>query len=126
MGMDDLRLRRDINSIFNVKAANINEPNVLAAIITAASKMAKCTNIVTEDMTVQQLLDLYKKSDDIQVASMIGMGPQYVKSNIGYAVDFSDVSAAQLAYQTNKENYDKLYSTLSQRAMVKAENTQIR
>lgn len=125
MEMNDLRLKNGLNSMFNVKGSDINEPNVVAAVITAASKMARCTEIITEDMTVEQLLDLYQKVGDAQVMSLVGMGPQYVKNNIGYAVDFNDIASAQVAYQANKKSYDELYSKISERSMIKSESKQM-
>ena len=126
MELQDLKLKSNLNNTFNSKKADINQPSVLAALITAASKMARCTEFVTEEMTIQQLLDLYQKSDDELVTGLIGMGPQYVKNNIGYSVDFNDISFAQMAYQANKKSYDELYTAIQQRAVAKIEEGPIR
>lgn len=115
--MNDLMLKKNLESTFNIKKANINEPIVLISMITAASKMANCSSVVTEQTTIEQLLDLYQKSDNNEITSLIGIGSQYVKNNIGYAVDFNDIESALIAYQANKQVYDKIYSDISQRAM---------
>ena len=126
MELNDLRLRRMVESNFNINNANINENIVLASVITAASKMARCNDIISEDVTVEQLLDLYQRTGDKELASLIGMGPQYVKSNIGYSVDFNDYANSMATYNANKENYDNMYSTIAQRTMIKTSESQIR
>lgn len=115
MELEEMRLKRNLNTLFNVKNVDLNQPNNLAAIITAASKMAIPSGIVTEDIAIEQLLDLYKKKEDQEVNAMIGMGPQFVKSNIGYSVEFNDPAAAMVAYQTNSEMYSQLYREILNR-----------
>lgn len=122
MEMNDLKLKSEVERIFNVKGADSNETHVLAAIITAASKMARCTEIVSENITVEQLLDLYQKNEDKELASLIGMGPQYVNAAIGYHVDFNDYSNSLYAYKSQKEDYDKVYTEVSQRALLNAKD----
>ena len=120
MEMNDMRLKRVVEALFNQSKADVNDPAVLAAIITAASKMARCSEMVTEDITVEQLLDLYEKVDDPGLTKLIGMGPQFVKANIGYSVDFNDYGSSMANYNQNKELYDGLYSDISNRAISKA------
>lgn len=126
MEINDLKLKQDLDKLFNAKGADINEPNIVASVITAASKMARCSDIATEEMTVEQLLELYKKNDDTLVTSIIGMGPQYVQSNIGYSTDFNDYGNAMATYNANKEGYDSVYSNIAQRAMSKINGEQIK
>jgi len=119
MEINDLELRRKVESVFNQKKSDINEPAVLAAIITAASNMARCSELVTEEVTVEQLLDLYQKSDDSIIGGLIGMGPQYVKANIGYSVDFNDYANSMAAYNADKQSLDIMYAEILNRSLSK-------
>lgn len=81
--------------------------------ITSASMMA----IVSErnasrEITTEELLDLYGKTEDKNVTDLIGMSPNFVKMNTGYSVDFQDYSKASAAYQSEKEKYDKIYEEI--------------
>ncbi len=119
--MNDLRdalLKNNLEKQFIVNASSSEEPQVLAAMITAASKMAKYNEFndnVDEDMVIDEILDLYQKVEDENVTTIIGMAPQYVQNNIGYAVDFTDYNSAIKAYKGNKEAYDKIYYGLLNR-----------
>lgn len=119
MEINDMRLKRVVEAVFNQSRADIEDPAVLAAIITAASKMARCSEMVTEDVTVEQLLDLYEKVGDPGLTKLIGMGPQYVKANIGYSVDFNDYANSMAYYTANKATLDSMYTDISNRAISK-------
>lgn len=113
----DLQLLSKLHEVFLKNDASVADAQVLAALITAASKMAGYSEVqVTEEMTAQQLLDLYGRADDEKVTELIGMGPQYVAQNIGYSVDFNDFSVANANYKANKNNYDSVYRQVALRA----------
>ncbi len=116
LDLRDALLKNNLEKQFVINKSNLDEPQVLAAMITAASKMAKCTDNVDENMVVDEILDLYRKAEDVGVTSLIGMAPQYVRNNIGYAVDFNDYNSAIMAYKANVEAYDKIYYGILKRS----------
>lgn len=89
---------------------DLKKPEVVASIITAASRMAVATDKYSPDVTCESLIEAFNASDNNEVISLIGMGPQYVKSNIGYSIDFNDYGAACAAYEADKEKYNRLFS----------------
>lgn len=98
-------------NLFVKKECNLKSPLVKAAIITAASKMANPSNIVTEETALEILSDAYNVWDDEKVALLIGMGPQFVESTIGYS-GFDDMASAIVNYRSNKQEYDVLYTAI--------------
>ncbi len=95
---------------------NLEDAHILASMITAASKMAICADGGNEYETMDELLDLYGKTGDKNVSDLIGMGPQYVRSNIGFSVDFMDYSCATAAYLADKDQYDQYYGMVHMRS----------
>ena len=67
----DIVLKRNVENVFVDKSkADVTQPHVLAAMITAASAMSReSEGIATPDMTTEELLDLYGKTDDGQVTT---------------------------------------------------------
>jgi len=116
--MNDYQIKSQTNSIFVKKEVDINDPAVIASIITAASTMAIASDIeISKDVVTTQLLDLYQKSSDETVSNLIGLGPQYVENNIGFATDFNDYTSARAAYEAQKNVFDTYYNNIAQRAM---------
>lgn len=105
-----------VENLFVKKELNEKNSAVIAAIITAASEMAKCSDIIDSETMVTQLLDLYKKNENEEVKSLIGMAPEYVNNNIGYSVDFRDFSSAKVNYDIEKAKYDEVYTEIGARA----------
>lgn len=122
--LNDLILRQKVEKVFITKeGVNVNEPNVIAAIITAASAMSRESNgIITPDMTTMELLDLYNKVDDEDVTNLIGMSSSYVNLATGYNVEFENMQAAMGNYRSNKNSYDEIYTKLSNRALTHETN----
>ena len=89
---------------------DLNKPAVIASIITAASRMAISTDKYSSDVTAESLLEAFNALDNEAITSLIGIGPQYVKQNIGYSIDFNDYGAASVAYESDKFNYDRVFS----------------
>ena len=89
---------------------DLNKPAVIASIITAASRMAVSTDKYSSDVTTESLLEAFNALDNEAITSLIGIGPQYVKQNIGYSIDFNDYGAACAAYESDKFNYDRVFS----------------
>ncbi len=118
MELKDLCLKNQLERTFIKKEEhmNVSSPNILAALITASSMMAiPSDGIATRQMVETELLDLYGKAEDEQVLQLIGMSPSFVKTNIGFSVDFQDYSSAYVAYQAEKDTYDKIYEQISNR-----------
>ena len=113
--MDDL-LKKYLEKTFILNKAPTSEPQVLAAMITAAAKMAKCSNYTSEEVVVDEILDLYQKTEDMEVASLIGMSPQNVEQFIGYPVNFKDYKSVIIAYENDEEYYDKIYYGILKRS----------
>lgn len=122
--LQDLVLKEKVEKVFIQNQADINQPSVLAAMITAASQMAIQSNgLATPDMTTDELLNLYEKSDDQQVTDLIGMSSAFVKTNIGYSVEFEDASLATMAYNSIKSTYDEVYRSIAIREATRNMNT---
>lgn len=89
-----------------------NTPLVKASTITAASKMANVSGIVTEEVALEELLTAYDVEDDEETKKMIGLPQGVVENTIGYPVDFSIAAIAKPQYLQRKDEYDVLYTTI--------------
>ena len=116
----DIVLKRNVENVFVDKSkADVTQPHVLAAMITAASAMSReSEGIATPDMTTEELLDLYGKTDDGQVTSLLGMSSAYIQLNTGYSVQVEDMGAASANYRAQKPVYDMIYGQIAERARV--------
>lgn len=114
--MTDFGLSQKVKHTFVKQPCDVYTLNVKAAIITAASEMAKYTDIATKEQTITELMNLYDLNEE-QVGSLIGMSPTYVKSLIGYSVDFMDYSRAKVNYDSNKSEYDDIYNEIVERSL---------
>jgi len=114
----DLELQRTVESLFiaEAKKQDVAQPHVLAAMITAASAMSIPSGITTPELTTEELLDLYGKKEDGKVTSLLGMSSSYIKLNTGYSVEVEDMGSAYANYSAQKEEYDRLYTSISERA----------
>ncbi len=114
----DLELKRSVENIFitDEKKADVVQPHVLAAMITAASAMSIPSGITTPEVATEELLDLYGKTDDGKVTSLLGMSSSYIKLNTGYSVEVEDMGSAYANYSAQKEEYDQLYSGIAERS----------
>ena len=99
-------------NLFVKKNVDLSLPSIVASILTAASEMAKVSSIVSEEEALEVLESLFNPTDSAQVNALIGMNPNYVKSNIGYSIDFKDYASAVTGYNAQKEKYDKLYNSI--------------
>ena len=119
----DIVLKRNVENVFVDKSkADVTQPHVLAAMITAASAMSReSEGIATPDMTTEELLDLYGKTDDGQVTSLLGMSSAYIQLNTGYSVQVEDMGAASANYRAQKPVYDMIYGQIAERARVRKE-----
>ena len=97
-----------LSRLFVKKEVDMTADNVNAAIVTAASKMAIPSGIIGQEEVATYL------GEDLpdEAKSLIGMGPQHVEQIIGYSVDFNDGGAAYAEYNSSKEDYDALYSSI--------------
>ena len=96
--------------VFCKKQVDLKRPEVIASIITAASGMAVATDKYSSDVTMESLLEAFDSLDNETITNLVGMGPQYVKQNIGYSVDFNDYGGALAAYESDKDNYNRVFS----------------
>ena len=119
----DIVLKRNVENVFVDKSkADVTQPHVLAAMITAASAMSReSEGIATPDMTTEELLALYGKTDDGQVTSLLGMSSAYIQLNTGYSVQVEDMGAASANYRAQKPVYDMIYGQIAERARVRQE-----
>lgn len=108
-----------IENLF-IKKENVERNQAtIGAVITAASEMAKYSNIVGSAETTEQLLKLYQKENDTVVKSLLGMVPAYVENTIGYSADFKNSVVAKANYELEKEAYDEIYNEID--ALVKSQ-----
>lgn len=119
----DAILKRNVENVFVDKSkADVAQPHVLAAMITAASAMSReSEGIATPEMTTEELLDLYGKTEDGQVTSLLGMSSAYIQLNTGYSVQVEDMGAASANYRAQKPVYDMIYGQIAERARVRQE-----
>ncbi len=114
----DIELRARVeNTFIKSPEADIAQPSVLAAMITAASAMSRESNgVATPEMTTEELLDLYGKTEDGQVTSLLGMASPYIRLNTGYSVQVEDMGAAAANYRAMQAEYDAIYGQIAERA----------
>lgn len=114
----DVSLKQNVEKMFIKKTdANIQQPSVMAAVITAASAMSRESNgLATPEMTTEELLDLYGKTDDGMVTSLLGMQSSYIKLNTGYSVEVEDMGSAAANYRAEQEAYDTMYGQIAERS----------
>lgn len=117
-------LKNEVLNMFIKKDCDLKTENVMAAVITAASNMSLATDkmFMSKDAIEESLLSLFELKDNERAKMLLGMSPAYVKSNIGYSVDFYDFGIAKLEYDDKKEQYDSMYQHISEYAN-KLENT---
>lgn len=113
-------IKKLVESQFIKKECELDNPTIVAAIITAAAKMARLSNIATETETLACLIELYGAEENQYAGEM---PPQFVKSNIGYSIDFNDIGPASVAYDADEENYNALYTAIHEYIMKKENNT---
>ena len=92
---------------------NTKAPNVVAAIITAASKMAIAAG-ADEDATREFLIEAFGELVNEEARKFIdkGISPTFVQSIIGFSTDFNDSGLASVAYESQKDDYDSFYRTI--------------
>lgn len=117
--MTDEMLKLHTEKTFIKKNCDRTANNVRASLITAASKMANASDLVSEADTLDVLIDAFGVREIPEVVELIGMGPQFVKPSIGYSVDFNDVSAVMSAYNAEKETYDQYYGMVAKKVAEK-------
>lgn len=121
--VDEILINK-IEKLF-IKKENVERNQAtIGAIITAASEMAKYSNIVDGIETTDQLLALYQKEDDSVVKSLLGMVPAYVENTIGYSADFTNPEIAKANYESEKDAYNEIYNEIA--ARVKIEKSEIK
>lgn len=123
--MEEQKILNEISHIFIGKDIDKSASNVKAAIITAVSEMAKTSDIISKDITQEEVIELLNAKDNEEVIGLIGMSPNYVKSIIGYSVDFNDYASSMVNYNANKEAYDKLYTDINLRRLNKENAKQL-
>lgn len=121
--LNEVFLKQKLEEMFVHKDCNLKNVSSLAALITAASKMAMHSGIVNEFDTIDELIDLYNVEEETK--KLIGMSPQYVKSNIGYSVDFMDFNISKRVYDANKFSYDDLYKRVAKRMEERSNSKQL-
>lgn len=112
MDPKELEVKSKLRQMFVKNGAELKANHELAALITAASKMAKPSEIVTEDDALEALVDLYQVRGKKEVIGLVGMGPQFVKGAIGFSTDFNDLARSIIAYQAQKPQFDALYQSI--------------
>lgn len=107
-------LKNMLKETFVKQEVDMNNPIVLASIISAASGMANVSDIISEEKTRDELLNLYSQGENTELRNMSYINSNYVKHNIGYSVEFEDYGKASTCYNAQKDVYDKLYGQISE------------
>ena len=101
----DESLKDIVERVFISKPCDKNSPIVIAAIITAATKMSFFSNAVEEIDVLNELIEAYNISDDYAALNLIGMDDEVIEQAIGYHVDMANPQE-YLAY---KDMYNTMY-----------------
>lgn len=109
---EELFLTNETLNIFVKQDVCLSSPSIIASILTASSEMAKYSDIVTKEETLEIIESLFNPTDNERVKILIGLDPNFVESSIGYSVNFSDYVSALSEYNTKKEKYDQLYNSI--------------
>lgn len=117
--MSDEMVKLYTEKTFIKKECDRTANNVRAALITAASKMANASELVSEADALDVLISAFGVQDTPEVMELIGMGPQFVNPSIGYAVDFNDAGVVMAAYNAEKATYDQYYGVVAEKVAEK-------
>lgn len=104
---NEFTIKRLAEKIFIKKECDINQPHIIASMITAAAEMAKASDTVSREQVIDVLAEIYNAKDNQQIGNIPS---SFVKSNIGYSVDFNDYNGVQVNYGVD---YERLYSEIS-------------
>lgn len=113
-------IKKLVETQFIKKECDLNNPAVVAALITAAAKMARLSNIATETETLACLVELYNAEENQYAGEM---PPQYVSMNIGYSIDFNDIGPASVSYDADEQDYNAVYTAIHEYMMKKENET---
>ncbi len=115
-------LKRESIRVFvkDPESCDLTLPHVKAAIITAAARMAKYSEIVTESDVLDALVKSYKVEDDSKAGFFIGMGYPFAESLIGFKINYDDPEAALAGYQAEKTDFDSFYRQVLAYKKIKA------
>lgn len=111
-----LVIRSTSKELFVNKEVDLQAPNIIASIVEAGGYMALAsdTDICKKADAIQGLLEAYNSKGVPEVESLVeSLNPNFVKANIGYAVDYMDFGAASAAYKAQKQSYDQLYNYIN-------------
>lgn len=108
--MTDELLKLHTERMFVKKVCDRSLVNVQAALVTAASKMAKVGAVVSEEDVLRTLVEAYGLEASEEGLAMVGMDPALVEAAIGYNVNFEDRDVALAEYEANKAEYDAYYA----------------
>lgn len=112
----DISLKNQLERTFIQKEVNMNNPAVIASLVSAASGMTLAADTTMDsEITRNEILELYGQSQNEGLRNMSYLNSNYVKANIGYSVQFEDYGRARACYLADKENYDSLYEKINNR-----------
>ena len=112
----DISLKNQLERTFIQKEVNMNNPAVIASLVSAASGMTLAADTTMDsEITRNEILELYGQSQNEGLRNMSYLNSNYVKANIGYSVQFEDYERARACYLADKENYDTLYEKINNR-----------
>lgn len=111
--MTDELLKLHTERMFVKKVCDRSLVNVQAALVTAASKMAKVGAVVSEEDVLRTLVEAYGLEASEEGLAMVGMEPALVEAAIGYNVNFEDRNVALAEYEANKSEYDVYYAKVA-------------
>lgn len=112
----DYDIRRRTESLFNPKGGDINNPLVMAGMITAASEIAMASDKISRDTVIEELGDLYNVLDNKEVDENIGNGIQFVNPLTGFSVNYKDYGASRAYYESIQVILDEYYDKINKRS----------
>lgn len=107
---------------FVQKEIDLNEPTVIAAIISAAKGMALCSSTVTPENVIDAMINAFDVKENADAQRLIGMGPSFVSAIIGFSINFEDPMAASLNYNLQNGEYEALFSTIKEKILAEDAN----
>lgn len=101
-----------LESLFIKNGADTTKPHIIGAIASACAGIATCCTELNKEDIKKAVLKLYNMEELDGLDDLTNMSPSYVKTNIGFSIDFKDYNASKLYYELNKEALDSLYNSI--------------
>ncbi len=109
--------------LFHPAKEDIKRPEVMAAVIYAASKMALATEYENAEVVCEnELLDLFGQSENVDLKEMIPLSDPFVRQYTGLSIDVMDYGSVSQLFEMEPA-YQSYYYDVFQRAERRKQDT---